>query len=237
LRLMSRISTAMLFAGLLSAPAIQLHAQAAKDHSPSEQQGKQWRGTEEHMDAPENEQSIEQYRHSSVVQAIARTAHVRIETAAQIFEDFNSAIMIGSILFFLWKVLPKMFGQRSQIIQQELTEARSATEDANRRLAAVEAKLSRLDSEIDAVRQQVEREAQEEEKRIHAAMEMERERIIASAEQEIAAVQSAAQRELKKFAADLAIDHAMRRIQLSTDADRVLISNFGKALSKPGGKA
>jgi F-type H+-transporting ATPase subunit b len=72
------------------------------------------------------------------------------------------------------------------------------------------------------------------EQRIRDTINSERERIIASAEQEIAAAQSAAQRELKKFAADLAVDHALRKIQLSTDADRALVKEFGKTLSGGG---
>ena len=99
----------------------------------------------------------------------------------------------------------------------------------------MEARLLRLDSEIETFRHQVEQEAVEDEKRIHATLESERERIVASAEQEIAAAQSAAQRELKKFAADLAIDNAMRRIQLSSDTDRALVREFGKSLNKNSG--
>ena len=83
----------------------------------------------------------------------------------------------------------------------------------------------------------MEQEAVEDEKRIHASLESERERIVASAEQEVAAAQSAAQRELKKFAADLAIDNAMRKIQLSNDTDRALIREFGKSLKNSGGEA
>ena len=90
----------------------------------------------------------------------------------------------------------------------------------------------------DAVRGQVELEAAEDEKRIHAALETERERIVASAETEIAAAQAAAQRDLKRFAADLAIDNAMRKVQLSDDTDRALIREFGKSLNKKtGGEA
>jgi F-type H+-transporting ATPase subunit b len=88
---------------------------------------------------------------------------------------------------------------------------------------------------IDGIRQQVEQESVEDEKRIHAALEAERERIIASAEQEIGATQAAAQRELKNFAANLAINNAMRRIQLSNDTDRALVREFGKSLNKNSG--
>ena len=169
--------------------------------------------------------------------AIARFVHLKTETVAQIFEDLNSAVLILAIAIFLWKVVPKMLRKRSETLEKELIQARLATDDANRRLAEVEARLLRLDSEIDAIRQQVEQEAVTDEQRIHAALETERERIIASAEQEIGAAQAAAQRDLKKFAANLAIDNAMRRIQLSTDTDRALVREFGKSLKDSGGEA
>jgi F-type H+-transporting ATPase subunit b len=224
------LGTAVLLGVLTLAPLPRLHAQTSpatpRTHDPSE----------EHMDAPENNAEIEQYRHSSVVQAIARTAHVSTETAAEIFEDFNSAVLIFAILWFLAKMLPKMFRQRSETIQKELVEARTATEEANRRLAEVEAKLLRLDSEIEAMRLQMEKDAEGDEKRVHVTLEAERERIIASAEQEIAAVQAGAQRELKKFAADLAIDQAMHRIRLTAETDKALVREFGAKLIS-GGKA
>lgn len=227
---------------LLSGPTVlRLHAQAqAQPQTPltPSQAAARSISRDEHMDAPEGENQIEQYRHSAVVQGIARTLHVSTETAAQIFEDINSGILLGTILIVLLKIVPKMFRNRSEKLQQDLVGARIATEEANRRLAEVEARLQRLDSEIDAIRRQVEQEAAHDEQRIHAAMESERERIVASAEQEISAAQAAAQRDLKKFAADLAIDHAMRKLQLSTDTDRALIREFGKNLnSGSGGKA
>jgi F-type H+-transporting ATPase subunit b len=231
LKTITRILSLLVLAGLVGMPPARIHAQSASGspHPAAPASGG------EHMDEPESNSAVEQYRHSSVVQAIARIAHVKTETAAQIFEDFNSGVLIFAIVVVLWKMLPKMFRNRSEDLQRDLVGARLATEDANRRLAEVEARLLRLDTEIDAIRQQVERESVEDEKRIHAALESERERIIASAEQEITATQAAAQRELKKFAADLAIDNAMRRIQLSSDTDRALVREFGKALNKNSG--
>ncbi len=185
----------------------------------------------EKMDAPETHSEEEQYRHSSSVQYIARVLHTDTETAAKIFEDFNSAIMILAIAWFLVKVLPKAFRQRSATIQKELVEARSATEEARKRLTAVEARLARLDSEIDAIRKHAEFDSQEDEKRIKASLEEERKRIIESAEQEIEAFGATAQRDLKRFAADLAVDRAMQRIHLGADADRILVKNFAADLS------
>lgn len=226
-----KIAIFLCLSGLLSvAPEARLHAEPAQ-RAPGPDAA-------EHMDTPENSQEIQQYRHSAVVQSIARVTHLSTETAALIFEDFNSGVLIFAIAAFLWKALPKIFRTRSETLRSELIGAREATEDANRRLTEVEARLSRLDSEIEAIRHQAETEMVEDEKRIHASLEAERERIVAAAEQEIAATEAAARRDLKKFAADLAIDHAMRRVQLSTDTDRALVREFGSRL-KPGagGKA
>jgi F-type H+-transporting ATPase subunit b len=190
----------------------------------------------EKMDAPETNAEEEGYRHSSTVQAIGKVLHVDTETAAKIFEDFNSAVVIIAILAFLIKALPKAFRKRTETIQKDLQEARSATEDANQRLSAVEARLARLDSEIAAIRKQAEQDSLEDEKRIKAALEEERKRIIESAEQEIGAFGSAAQRELKRFAADLAVERALQRIHLGADADRILVQNFAADLGATQGK-
>jgi F-type H+-transporting ATPase subunit b len=214
--------------GALAAPA-RLCAQA----SPRTQTAKAGVAKAEHMDADSPDF---QYTHSAVVQTVARWMHVSTDTAAWVFEGFNSGVIVLVIVWLLWKALPKLFRSRSERLAKQLEEARLATEQANRLLAEVEARLSRLDSEVEAMRATMERDTGEEEKRILAAMEAERQRIIASAEQEIAAAQAGAQRDLKKFAADLAIDNAMRRIQLSAETDRALVKEFGEGMGG-GGKA
>jgi F-type H+-transporting ATPase subunit b len=233
LRKMPRILSSILVLGLLVAAAgVRLHAQEpAQPQHPIK--------NENRMDYPDPHSETEEYRHSAAVQSIARMMHVKTETAAQIFEDINSGILILVVVVLLVKVVPGILRKRSATLQKDLTLAHAATEDANRRLAEVEARLSRLDTESEAIRLQAEKDSVEDEKRIAAALELERERIVASAEQEIAATQAAAQRELKKFAADLAIDQAMRKMQLSSDTDRALVRDFSKGLAGggPGGKA
>jgi F-type H+-transporting ATPase subunit b len=223
------LSSVFLFGALLAVPAFSQQAPAPQAQPAN---------NAEHMETPETNSQIEQYRHSKAVQAIARMTGLKVETTAQIFEDFNSGVLILAIAYFLFKLVPGLLRKRSETIRKDLSEARKATEDANRRLAEVEARLSRLGSEIEAIRQQAERDSVQDEKRIAAALEDERQRIVASAEQEIAAAQAAAQRELKKFAAELAIDSAMRKIQLTADTDRALVRDFGRKLNdKSGGQA
>ena len=188
------------------------------------------------MDAPETHSEEEEYRHSASVQWIARVMHIDTETAAKIFEDINSAIIWAGIIWFLVKVLPKAFRTRSETIQKELAEAQAATEEARKRLSAVEARLARLDAEIEAIRRQAEHDSLEDEKRIKALLEEERKRIIESAEHEIEGFGSAAQRDLKRFAADLAVERALQRIHLGADADRILVQNFAADLGSTQSK-
>ncbi len=185
---------------------------------------------------PEADNETNQFRHAGPVQAIARTLHISTETAAQIFEDLNSGILILLILFFLARVLPKAIRGRTATIQKQLVEARSATETANERLTAVEAKLAKLGDEIEAIRHQTERDMVEDEKRIKRSLEDERQRIVKSAEQEIDSAGAAAQRELKRFAADLAIDKAVQKIQLTAESDKTIVERFGQDLIVQFGK-
>lgn len=189
----------------------------------------------EKMDAPETHSAEEQYLHSSSVRYLAKLMHVDTETASNIFLIFNAAIIWVAIIWFLVKTLPKAFRKRADTIQKGLVEARSATEEARERLSAVEARLAKLDSEIDAIRKQTEHDSADDEKRIKASMEEERKRIVESAEQEIEAFGTAAQRDLKRFAADLAVERALQRIHLGADADRILVQNFTADLASTQG--
>ncbi len=189
--------------------------------------------------APEQKQDpeeINQFRHAPIVQTIAHALGISTETAAQIFEVINSGILIFAILFFLAKVVPKAIRNRTANIQQKLVEAREATERANQRLSAVEAKLARIGEDIEAIRQQTERDMLEDEKRIKQSLEDERQRIVRAAEQEIQSAGAAAKRDLKRFAAELAVDGATKRIRLTSESDKAMIERFGRDLTSEFGK-
>ena len=184
----------------------------------------------EHMDEPETNAQMEAFRHSAAVQSLARHIGLSTETTARIIEDLNSAILIAAILWFLVRFVPKAFRKRNETLQKQLLDARLAAAEANERLAVVEERLSKLGIEIDAIREQTERDMANDEKRIQESIETERQRIIASAEQEIDAAGAAAQRDLKKFAAQLAVNRARQEIRLSREDDRALIRSFGEDL-------
>jgi F-type H+-transporting ATPase subunit b len=166
------------------------------------------------------------YRHTPLVTSIAKALNLPVETTARLFEFINFAIIALAILIPLLKFLPKVMRKRNITLSHNLETARKTTADANARLSAVEAQLSRFDEEIAKIRTQVEEESRQDEARIKASIEEESARIVASAEQEINVAAAQAKRELRHFAADLAIDQATKQLVLTPDTDRALIAEF-----------
>jgi F-type H+-transporting ATPase subunit b len=166
------------------------------------------------------------YRHTPLVQSLAKSFHLDVETTARLFEYINFAIIALAVIIPLVRIMPRVLRQRSETLKHDLETARKTTADANARLGAVEAKLSKLDSEIAAIRAQVEEESKLDEQRIKSSIEEESGRIVAAAEQEIAVASAQAKRELRHFAADLAIEQAAKQLVLTPETDRALIAEF-----------
>ena len=184
--------------------------------------------------AKAEEQENDQYRHAPVVKTLARWMHVDVETAARIFEIFNVSVVIFGIIIPLIKIMPKLLRKRSEKIRADIEEARKTTADANSRLSAVEAKLASLDQEIAKFRAEVEQQIAQDEQRSKAALEEESARIVASAEQEIGVAAAQARRSLRHFAADLAIDQAVKKLVLTPETDRALIAEFVNEAGRDG---
>lgn len=141
-------------------------------------------------------------------------------------------IVIAAVLFWAArKYLPGAFRARTAAIQQAMEEARRASEDANRRLAAVEARLAKLGDEISAMKASGEADLAAEEARIKAAAEEDGRKIVESAEQEITAAAKAARRDLTSYAADLAISLAKKQIHVDPATDSSLVRNFSDWLA------
>jgi F-type H+-transporting ATPase subunit b len=205
-------------------------------HAQSEPAATQTAGQSSASEQKQGSDETSEFRHAPIVQTLGHALGVSTETAAQIFEVVNSGILIFVILFFLVRIVPKAIRIRTANIQKKLVEARQATEMANERLSAVEAKLTRIGEDIEAIRQQTERDLVEDEKRIKQSLEDERQRIVKSAEQEIESAGAAAKRDLKRFAAELAVDNAARRIQISAESDKAIVERFGRDLTSEFGK-
>ena len=176
--------------------------------------------------AKTEERENDQYRHAPVVQTLARLLHMDVETAARTFEIFNVTVVVLGLGIPLVRIMPRLLRKRSEQIRGDIETAQKATQDANTRLSAVEAKLASLDQEIARFRTEVEQQIAQDEQRGKAALEEETARVVASAEAEISVAAAQAKRTLRNFAADLAIAQAAKQLVLTPDADRALIAEF-----------
>ncbi|HEY2390202.1 MAG TPA: ATP synthase F0 subunit B [Candidatus Angelobacter sp.] len=187
--------------------------------------------TKDEAKAKEEEDAV---RHSPVIKYIARKTGLSTDQAYWVCVGLNFAVVFGTIAVMLRKKLPGYFTGRTSTIQQGIEEARKASEEARLRLTDVEGRLSRLDTEIAAMKREAEENATAEEQRIQAAGEEERRRIVASAEQEIEMTANAARRELKSYVSELAIELAEKKIRVSKDTDEALVRAFTAQMGKDG---
>ncbi len=181
-----------------------------------------------------SEDETAQFKHSASVRLLARITGLSIDGAYWLAVTLNFAIVAGLIAWALKKNLPSYFRNRTVSIQKSLEEARAASEEAKRRLSAIESRLSHLDDEINQMRAASEKEAAVEEEKIKAAAAEDARRIIQSAEQEIAAAAKAARRDLTAYAADLAVSLAAKQIRIDTPIDQALVRRFAQQISSDG---
>ena len=182
-----------------------------------------------------SESNEEAFTHTRLVQSIGKAIGLSTDATAKLFLWINFAIIFFAIVIPLARVLPRVIRKRRETLSRNLEEARKTTADANSRLGAVEAQLAKLDEEVAKIRAQVDVDIRNDEARIKASLTEESARIVAAAEQEIAIAAAQAQRGLKAFAADLAIDQAVKQLTLTAETDRALIEEF-VAEAGSGGK-
>jgi F-type H+-transporting ATPase subunit b len=233
--LYSILSLALIF-GVVSPVSVRAQ-EAAPSATTSDAAAPADRKAKRDLEERAEKEETNSYRHSATVQWLAKTAGWDEETAARAFEFINFGIIVLAVGIPLFRAIPKVLRKRSSKLSAEIEVAQAKTADANERLAVVEKKLAGLDSEIAAIRKQVEEDMKGDEVRAKAAMEEESARIVAAAEQEIKMAGIQAERSLKQFAADLAIDRALSHLTLSEEDDRALIAEFGTDLAGAGRKS
>jgi F-type H+-transporting ATPase subunit b len=172
------------------------------------------------------------YRMSPAVTKLGAMVGMGPETAANVFTIFNIVVLFGALFYGAAKALPKAFKARSSTIQKHLVDARTATEEAQARLGSVEARLSKLDEQIAAMKVQAEADALREELRIKASVEEEQKKIVAAAEAEIATATTVARRAIQKYAAELAIEQAAKKLVVTAETDRLLVASFAARLGE-----
>lgn len=230
---LKKLFFAMMFAALLASP---LHSIRAQEPSSSKVAATSTPESREAKGVEEEEDETASFKHSASVKKIGSMLGMSTDQAATAFEVANFAVLAILIGMFLAKALPKTFRGRNATIQKDLVDARTATEEANSRLSGVEARLAKLDGEIAAMRAKADQDSALDEQRIKANVEEEKKKILASAEQEIAAATTHAQRQIQKFAAELAIEQAAKKLVITAETDRLLIQNFARRVGADDSK-
>lgn len=172
----------------------------------------------------------DQYRLSPVVVKFGALLGMQPETAANVFTIFNILVLVVGVGYGIKKTLPKAFLKRTTDIQKHLIDARTVTEEATARLNSVEDRLSKLDEQIAAMKTQADADSKRDELRIQARLEEEKQGIIAAAEAEIHSATSLARREIQRYAAELAIENASQKLNVTAEIDRMLLANFAQNL-------
>lgn len=141
---------------------------------------------------------------------------------------FNLAVLGGVVGFLLKKPLTQFFGNRKVTIQKEIQEARKAKEEAEKKLAAMEARIQNLDIELENIRQQAEADAEKEGKRIIEEGKKDAAKTMDTALRQIGGLTSAAKQELKAYAGQLSINLAREKIEkeLDSKSEQRIIDQF-----------
>ena len=156
-------------------------AQPPYHHTQEEPKSEKAEGREQVKEGEE----ADAIRNAPAVKWIARHTGLTNDGAYWLCIGLNFAVIFFAIAGLMRKILPGYFKGRTTTIQKGIEDARKMSEDARRRLAEVEGRLSRLDADIAAMRREADENAKAEEQRLLAAGEEERKRIVTSAEQEI----------------------------------------------------
>lgn len=156
----------------------------------------------------------------------------------EIWKWANFVILAGILGWMIAKKAPAFFESRTAEIQHGIAEATKARQDAEARAAAMEARMSSLQAEIERVRADAKTEMTREMERIAKETERNIARIQAHAEQEVASAAKHAEKDLRSFTAQLAIELAEQRIRarMSTGTQDALENAFLREIERGGAR-
>jgi len=187
-----------------------------------------------HAEEGEVHEEYAEFKYSAMVQKFGRMIGLDAHGMYWLSMAVNFLVLAVFFWMLLKSKLPQMFRERTNTIQKALKEAQAASAEASLRLSDIEARLSRLDSEVSEIRAGAEREAAVEDEHMRTAAEEDKRKVVAAAESEIAAIARSARHDLKSFAASLAVDLASRRIKVDDNTDQALVRQFVSHLGKDG---
>jgi len=154
------------------------------------------------------------------------------------WRPINLLIFVIFLIYILVKKvrIGEVFDNRAAAILKELEQARRDKEEAQRRLAEVEARFARLDEEVAGIRAEAEREAGREAERLRQSAAADAEKIRLTAQREIDGAMKAARTELRAFVAEqsVALAETMIRRDIRPEDNQRLLNRYMDELSEVG---
>lgn len=149
---------------------------------------------------------------------------------------FNFAVLVGLLYFFLVKKMkvPDAFRSEAQEIQRSIESARQAKEEAEKRLKELDEKMMTLTHEIEKIKNQAVKDAEEERLHILEAAQIEAKRIVDLANREVEAEVRLAKKQILTIVGNIAVQKGKKIVQdeiTEDDQKRLLddyIGSFGK---------
>jgi F-type H+-transporting ATPase subunit b len=138
---------------------------------------------------------------------------------------FNLTVFVLALVYVLRRPLGEALRARREGIRRDLMRAREERNAALLKLEEVEARLARLDAEVETVREQANREAAAERERIKRATEEDAVKLREQAQREIESAGKAARQELRRYAAEQSVKLAegmIRRDMRPADDERLM---------------
>lgn len=151
------------------------------------------------------------------------------------WEWANFAILAGVLGYMAVKQGGPFFNNRAAEIRQGISDAEKLQAESNAKIAAINAKLGRLDSEIVSLRESAASERRAAEQRIKAETEREIQHIRTRAEAEIESAGKSERVALQRYAAQLALELAETKVRarLNPETDAALVQAFVHDLGEP----
>lgn len=154
------------------------------------------------------------------------------EEPSPIWAWANFAILAGGLGYLIVKKGGPWFQSRSLAIRKGIAEAEDIRRGAEASAAEVDRRLAGLQTEIEKLRADAQREQSAEAERIRQQSAADLARIQGHAAREIESAGKTARLELKRYAAQLAVDLAEQKIrrQMTPEVQAALIERFGQDL-------
>jgi len=133
---------------------------------------------------------------------------------------FNLLILFGVIYYFARTPVSQFLSSRREGIRKEIKDAHAARDEAEQKLALMEARMRGLESELEEMRRQAQQEAELEKKRIVDQAREESGKILAASEKEIDGLTRAARQNLRDYAVELSMEMATKKIAAQMDSER-----------------